>query len=218
MLEIVKAKVLSVTSNDFLDAYLLSESSMFVYPYRIVLKTCGTTTLLNALPRVLEIARDYCGLSVVDSFFYSRKAFMFPERQIFPHGKWSNEVEFLDAIFPATDFETSPYVVGKINSDHWCLYLANTTAVLEQDGVVLGEVEVEDDVTLEVMMYGLDKKTMKRFWKDYYSGDCGYSSGSDAMVNRVEQKYEFTHLYPSSLAVSPLEGYSYRRALSWITG
>lgn len=95
-----------------------SESSFFVSPHRLILKTCGTTLNLLGVPRILEIARDV-GLPAVHRLFYSRKAFMFPERQHGPHREWRAEIEFLDNLFP----NGSAYTVGKVNGDHWVLYL-----------------------------------------------------------------------------------------------
>ncbi|KAH9942306.1 S-adenosylmethionine decarboxylase [Epithele typhae] len=114
MLDIVKCKILSVVEGTELDAYLLSESSFFVSPHRLILKTCGTTLNLLGLPRILEIAREHAGFPSVYRLFYSRKAFMFPERQIGPHREWTTEIEFLDNLFP----NGSAYTVGKVNGDH----------------------------------------------------------------------------------------------------
>ncbi|KAF9164978.1 spermidine resistance protein [Actinomortierella ambigua] len=119
MLDIVKCKVLNQIQNDCMDAYLLSESSFFVYPHKLILKTCGTTTLLMALPKILEIAQKFCGLEKVWRVFYSRKTFMFPDRQLHVHRSWKDEVEFLDRHFE----HGAAYTVGKVNGDHWCLYL-----------------------------------------------------------------------------------------------
>lgn len=119
MLAIVKCQVLNSIQNDCMDAFLLSESSFFVYPHKLILKTCGTTTLLMALPKILEIAQKYCGFEKVWRVFYSRKTFMFPERQLHVHRDWKDEVAFLDRHFD----HGSAYTVGKVNGDHWCLYL-----------------------------------------------------------------------------------------------
>jgi hypothetical protein len=49
---------------------------MFVYPFQIVLKTCGTTTLLNAIQPLLALARAECGLTQLNNVFYCRKRFL----------------------------------------------------------------------------------------------------------------------------------------------
>lgn len=92
---------------------------MFVYPHKLIIKTCGTTTLLFAIPRLLEIAQNYCGFEKVWRVFYSRKAFMFPERQVGPHRSWNEEIEFLDKYFEGG----SSYIVGKELQDQWHLYI-----------------------------------------------------------------------------------------------
>ena len=101
------------------DANTCSESSLFVSPHRLILKTCGTTLNLLGLPRILEIAHERASLLTVHRFFYSRKSFFFPERQKGPHREWKDEVEYLDKIF----HNGAAYTVGKMNGDHWLLYI-----------------------------------------------------------------------------------------------
>ncbi|THH30925.1 hypothetical protein EUX98_g3258 [Antrodiella citrinella] len=121
MLDIVKCQVLSFVEGKEMDAYLLSESSFFVSPHRLILKTCGTTLNLLGLPRILEIAKEHASLNSVYRCFYSRKAFMFPEKQQGPHRDWNAEVQFLDNIFPSG----AAYTIGKVNGDHWLLYVTS---------------------------------------------------------------------------------------------
>ncbi|KIR33586.1 S-adenosylmethionine decarboxylase proenzyme [Cryptococcus deuterogattii MMRL2647] len=132
MLDIVKCKVLSMVEGDDLDAYLLSESSLFVAPHVLILKTCGTTLNLLGLYRIIEIAREYCGFSNVWRCFYSRKSFFFPERQQGPHKDWRDEVQFLDSVFGTAG---AAYTVGPMNRDHWLLYLTtpNSQPILPSD-------------------------------------------------------------------------------------
>jgi len=190
MLDLVKCKVLSVINSEHVDAYLLSESSMFVFPHKLILKTCGTTTLLLGLPELLEIAALEAGFHFTPSkngkraaahtyrVFYSRKSFMFPDRQLHPHKSWKDEVICLDKMFP----NGSAYMVGKMNGEHWYLYLtdpdvtltppASPTRIVGRDGMTETKVmnvpkvapKSEEDETLEVLMTNLDPVLAKQFY------------------------------------------------------
>lgn len=114
---------------------------MFVFPHKIVLKTCGTTTLLKAVPYILELAKTRCGFDNVYRLFYSRKSFMFPDKQPGPHRSWEEEVSYLDNHFGKCDFiclvllrftkfvndylleNGASYVIGNTRAEEWYLYL-----------------------------------------------------------------------------------------------
>lgn len=170
MLDIVQCKVLHSIHHPTVDAYVLSESSFFVFPHKLILKTCGTTTLLMALPKILEFAQDWCGLLHSPSssgaemkeeedqqqqqpyrVFYSRKKFLFPEKQVHVHREWKDEVEFLDRHFNSG----SAYTIGKVNGDHWCLYVTapflgypcNSNKEVKGDETAMENLPEEDDTT-----------------------------------------------------------------------
>ncbi|TIA90403.1 hypothetical protein E3P99_01572 [Wallemia hederae] len=154
MLDLVNCQVLSVIEGDCIDAYLLSESSLFVAPHRLILKTCGTTTLLLGLERILEIAREHCSLQP-KQVFYSRKAFMFPERQRGPHRHWQEEVNVLDKHFS----NGSAYTVGKMNGDHWLLYMSS-----QDDEPLSTPPNTSPDTTLEILMTNLHPDNCRSFY------------------------------------------------------
>ena len=83
--------ILSVVQNELRDAYVLSESSLFVSDAMVVMKTCGTTRLLHALPVVL--AR--CGASPA-AVRYNRHSYALSSlEQCEVHRCFSKEADFL---------------------------------------------------------------------------------------------------------------------------
>uniref|UniRef100_A0AAZ3PG13 adenosylmethionine decarboxylase n=2 Tax=Oncorhynchus TaxID=8016 RepID=A0AAZ3PG13_ONCTS len=151
LLENVHCLIISVTKTDKQEAYILSESSMFVSKRRFILKTCGTTLLLQALMPLLELAREYCGFDAIENFFYSRKNFMKPTHQEFPHRNFQEEVEFLSQIFP----NGAAYCMGRLNSDCWYLFTLDLPEFWENKHA---------DQTLEVLMSDLDPAIMDQFF------------------------------------------------------
>ena len=202
MLDLVHCKILSVVKSDQVDAYLLSESSLFIFPHKLVLKTCGITTLLSGLPKMLEIAALAAGFphtpadpeigtlaaAATHRVFYSRKNFLYPDQQRGPHRSWRDEVRALDRIFRGG----SAYMIGKMNGEHWYLYITepenHLTSPLTPDYekerplqwnsaktkscstplTDQGEQDKEDE-TLEILMTDLDEGNARQFYLDHAS-------------------------------------------------
>jgi S-adenosylmethionine decarboxylase len=182
---------------------VFSESSLFVYPHKLILKTCGTTLNLLGLPRILAIAAKYCGLTKVHRFFYSRKSFMFPERQQGPHKEWRAEVEYLDNIFEEN--RGSAYTVGKVNGDHWLLYLTNPSDECDSaDGLEeciapmlpLKPVELEQDYTLEILMTQLCPDARSAF---FFPADASGLAIAQERAQAVSHKLGVDTLFPVSM-------------------
>jgi len=154
MLNFSACTIISQTSNEYFDAYVLSESSLFVYPYKIMIKTCGTTTLLKIIPKLMEYALT-CELDV-ELVMYSRKNFLFPELQQFPHTDWRVELEYLD-----NHFVGKSYILGPLTEDHWYLYLADYS----ENGANSKE------QTIEIMMHNLNRNTALNFYRKEGTSD-----------------------------------------------
>lgn len=80
LMSLAACTIVSSRSNAHFDAYVLSESSLFVYPTKWVLKTCGTTKLLRSVPRLLQLA--VAGGLQPARCKYNRASFLFPEQQV----------------------------------------------------------------------------------------------------------------------------------------
>lgn len=166
LLKAVKCEIISFTKNEEVDAYVLSESSMFVSKRRWILKTCGTTTPLNCLQPMMKLAAEM-GFTEISDFFYSRKNFARPELQLLPHRLFCEEVKFLDTIFEGGQ----TYCLGQINKDCWYLYTLSPKHGRDEKPIIeLPKIEMkglsEPDQTIEILMENLDPRIMNIFTKD----------------------------------------------------
>lgn len=177
MLELVHCQIISKIENKNARAYLLSESSMFVHEYQIVIKTCGTTTLLKCVDKLLELARTV-GLTKIDNVFYNRQNFFFPERQLAPHTTFADESAALDTFFN----NGGAYVVGRINENHYNFYNAECRMARDDPAML------EKDCTLEILMTGLNQDRMAYYhWK------------SDVTTAQVREETGIAEFFPNAI-------------------
>lgn len=118
MLQGINCSIISQKSNHKCTAYILSESSLFVFKDRVILKTCGTIPLLLSIDDIIEIGK-LKGLKAA-AVLYWRKNFIHPERQLSPHNSFLSEVKFLDSRFGK--FNSSKIRCGPYSQDHWYFY------------------------------------------------------------------------------------------------
>ncbi|KAL5987515.1 hypothetical protein ACLOJK_035263 [Asimina triloba] len=146
--------IVASLSNLHVDSYVLSESSLFIYPYKIIIKTCGTTKLLLSIPPILKLANSL-SLSV-KAVRYTRGTFNFPSVQPFPHRSFSEEVAILDSYFSNLSSGSMAYVMGSpLKPQKWHIYSASAK---------MADYSVK---TLEMCMTGLDPKLASVFYKTY---------------------------------------------------
>lgn len=154
-----RCTILSSISNRYLDAYVLSESSLFVYPYMLVLKTCGTTTLLRCIGVLIDIGRRL-GLEI-DWIGYSRKNFNFPSDQAFPHQSFHQELDYLQSHRTLCErLDGNGYTLGPVTGDHWFVFVADHT--MRASG------ELDTDRVLNIMMFDMEEQVTELFYYDHY--------------------------------------------------
>eukprot|EP00252_Welwitschia_mirabilis_P018203 TRINITY_DN40470_c0_g1_i1.p1 TRINITY_DN40470_c0_g1~~TRINITY_DN40470_c0_g1_i1.p1 ORF type:complete len:456 (+),score=85.95 TRINITY_DN40470_c0_g1_i1:705-2072(+) len=158
ILKAAECTIVSELSNEYFDSYVLSESSLFVYPHKIVLKTCGTTKLLLSIPLILSNADDLC--LKVRNVKYTRGSFIFPSAQLYPHRNFAEEVSYLDGFFGNLGNGSEAYVMGdEAKSYNWHVYTATA------DGPA-SENNVPSVLTLEMCMTELDPRKAAVFFKN----------------------------------------------------
>ena len=137
-----QAQILSKISSADCDAYLLSESSLFVTNTRMTMITCGRTVLVNAILELLQTI----SINDIELLVYERKNEHFPEAQ---HSTFLEDVKRLEKSVPGKIF-----FYGDEKGHHISLFTLNKHFEPEQK-----------DMTLEVLMHGLSEPARNMFQK-----------------------------------------------------
>ncbi|MGS0694005.1 adenosylmethionine decarboxylase [Shewanella sp. 0m-4] len=110
VLSFADAEILSSLSNSHCDAYVLSESSLFVWEQKLLLITCGNTRLIDAVMCVI----DRVGTEHISGLSYQRKSEFLSHLQA---TRFEDDVEQLNAKMAGT-----AYRVGHLDNHHHYLY------------------------------------------------------------------------------------------------
>ncbi|MCL1126176.1 S-adenosylmethionine decarboxylase proenzyme [Shewanella surugensis] len=107
------ANILSQISNDNCDAYLLSESSLFVWDKQFLMLTCGDSTLIESLLHFIEQVDE----DAIIQLHYHRKSEFIPYLQ---------RHHFMDDLKRINQKVTgSAFRVGHLDSHHQYVFCAN---------------------------------------------------------------------------------------------
>lgn len=165
---LLPCSVISHATGNDCDAYVLSESSLFVYPAKWVIKTCGTVGLFKCLPALVASARTL-GLNVARCE-YSRSGYFFPHEQPFPHSCFQAETEHLerelfvnlgvdideDSLDSTCIHDMSPAALGRADLP--------LTAWLTFEAIARGTPQEGSFTRIEIRMAGLDWASAHRFF------------------------------------------------------
>lgn len=122
-------------------AYLLSESSLFVWDHRLILITCGKTTLVDAFLYLLKQIK----LKDIEACFFQRKNEFFPSNQ-----KTSFEKD-IQRIRKKIDGHA--YRFGELDEHHFFLFHLNKEFSPSKD-----------DQTVEILMYDVPEECRNLFY------------------------------------------------------
>jgi S-adenosylmethionine decarboxylase len=129
------ATILQKLSTSHCDSYLLSESSLFVWDHRILMITCGNTTLKHSVLLLIE----KLGRNNIDSLIFQRKNEHFSELQI---------TDFEQDVKDINKFLKGHILKFGLDNDHHNLIFS-----LDKDLP-----EASNDYTYEIFSYDISKQ------------------------------------------------------------
>ena len=131
-----KADIISCSKFSKVHAYLLSESSLFIWPHRLVFITCGKTILSKSLIKILKSFPT----KVIDLCFFQRKNEFFPQIQ--------KSCFYTDLKKIQKKIKGSSLRFGALHDHHFFLFHSDSDFMPDRE-----------DQTLEILIY--DSKNIK---------------------------------------------------------
>ena len=163
------ARILSTYSHSFCNSYVLSESSLFVWDHRLLLLTCGHTSLINALLSLLKKLRP----EDVQVLFYQRKNELFPRHQKTSFGEDFHKIR--------TKIPGKAFCFGSPDEHHFYLF-HSLAPYLPQ----------KNDRTVEILMYDLDDSIKDIFFNSASANTIRTQLPIDKIFNNVQiDDYKF---------------------------
>lgn len=129
-----QATVLSSVENEYIKSFLLSESSLFVWKDRVLLITCGQTSLVNAIDFLIKNV----GKENINSLIFQRK------NEYFSHLQPSSFYDDIKVI--QTYLEGKAFRLGNMDDHHNFVFTTLKEAKID-----------EGDLTNELLLYDLPK-------------------------------------------------------------
>lgn len=140
LVEAAHTQILSKIENEECRAYLLSESSLFVREDRLIMITCGTTTLVDAALKAFE----FLSADDIETLVFERKNEYFPQYQ---RTDFYSDIKKLNS-----KIKGKAYRIGDTDEHHLFLFQSDKQYRPRKD-----------DTTLEILMYGLQGKAREIF-------------------------------------------------------
>ena len=144
-----QARIVSRFSNSFCDSYILSESSLFIWDHRLLMLTCGKSSLVNATLSLLKNFKE----SDIELLFYQRK------NEFFPYSQKSSSMD---------DFSK---IIKKINGKAYCFGVPDEHHFYLFHSENKGRLTGQPDRTIEILMYDLDDHIKELFFKASSASD-----------------------------------------------
>ena len=158
-----RTHIVSRFSNSFCDSYILSESSLFVWDHRLLMLTCGSTSLVNSMLSLLNNFKK----SDIDLLFYQRK------NEFFPYTQKSSFMDDLKKI--NKKMSGKAYCFGVPDEHHFYLFHSEGESRLDYP-----------DRTIEILMYDLDDHIKDFFFKASLASEIKNRLGLDRIFTNAQ--------------------------------